>query len=323
MNTQKNIQNRSRKILFILIAVIAFAILSAGAVSSFQQAYAKEEAPVFQTVKQTRYLKETAWLLQKPESGAKKAEKVKKSSSIRVSGISGSGWSRVVLGKKTYYIRSAKLGADNGYLVAIDAGHQRKGNPSREPIGPGAKAKKPKVSSGATGNYTGIPEYKLTLKMAKKLEKELIKRGYKVKMIRTKHDVNLSNSKRAKIANKAKADAFIRIHANSSESSRASGALTISPTKRTPYCKSIYKESSRLSSVMLSRFCKATGAKNRGVMYTDTMSGINWSKVPVTIVEMGFLSNKTEDRKMNRSKVYQKKMTRGMADGLDAYFHRL
>lgn len=323
MNVQKNNQIKKRKFLFIGMAAIALLLLSAGAICSFQQAYAEEKAPVFQQVKQTRYLKETSWLLQKPESGAEKAAKVKKSSKIQVSGTSESGWIRVIHEKKTCYIKSAKLDVYNGYLVAIDAGHQRKGNPSKEPIGPGAKAKKPKVSSGATGNYTGIPEYKLTLKMAKKLETELKARGYKVKMIRTKHDVNLSNSQRAKIANKAKADAFIRIHANSSESSGVSGALTISPTKKTPYCKSIYKESSRLSKVMLSRFCKATGAKNRGVMYTDTMSGINWSKVPVTIVEMGFLSNKTEDRKMNKSKTYQKKMTCGMADGIDAYFHRI
>ena len=80
--------------------------------------------------------------------------------------------------------------------------------------------------------------------------------------------------------------------------------------------------SSRLSKAVLKQFCKATGTKNRGVMYTDTMSGINWSKVPVTIMEMGFLSNQTEDKKMNKSKTYQKKMTKGMADGIDVYFKR-
>lgn len=314
---------QSRKTIFCAVVAIGAAILLAGTLFYGQQAYAGEETATFQKVKQTRYLKETAWLYQQPGDRANKVLKVRKSSQVEVSGTSDSGWSRVIYKKKTYYIQSGKLSAYNGYLIAIDAGHQEKGNPSKEPIGPGAKEKKAKVSSGATGTDTGIPEYKLTLKMAKKLEKELKSRGYKVKMIRTKHNVNLSNAKRAAIANKAKADAFIRIHANASESAKVSGALTISPSKGNPYCKKIYKESSRLSREVLSRFCKATGAKNRGVMYTDAMSGINWSKVPVTIVEMGFLSNKAEDRKMNKSKAYQKKMTQGMARGIDAYFNRI
>ena len=69
----------------------------------------------------------------------------------------------------------------------------------------------------------------------------------------------------------------------------------------------------------MTAFCKATGAKNRGVMYTNTMTGINWCKVPVTIVEMGFMSNPTEDRRMARAS-YQKKIVKGISDGIDNYF---
>ena len=65
---------------------------------------------------------------------------------------------------------------------------------------------------------------------------------------------------------------------------------------------------------------KNTGAKNRGVTRTDSMSGINWSKVPVTIVEMGFLSNEKED-KLLASSEYQKKIVQGMVNGINGYFN--
>ena len=165
-----------------------------------------------------------------------------------------------------------------------------------------------------------LPEYKLNLQVAKKLRKELEKRGYKVIMVRTKNNVKLSNVDRAKIANKNKADAFIRIHANSANSRSVKGALTIAPQNSNPYLsKSVRKKSQTLSQKVLKAYCKATGAKSRGVMYTNTMTGINWCKVPVTIVEMGFMSNPSEDRKMATAS-YQKKIVKGIANGIDNYF---
>ncbi len=213
----------------------------------------------------------------------------------------------------------AKADTQKQKVVCIDAGHQTKANLNKEPIGPGSKTKKYKVTGGTTGCSTHVPEYKLNLKIAKKLKKELVARGYKVVMVRTKNDVNISNVERAKIANEAKADVFIRIHANSSDSSKAKGALTCAPGDSNPFLsKKIRKKSQKLSKLVLKSFCKATGAKNCGVMYTNEMTGINWCTVPVTIMEMGFMSNASEDELM-QTKSYQKKMVKGMADGIDKF----
>ena len=206
-----------------------------------------------------------------------------------------------------------------GRLVVIDPGHQSQGNNEKEPIGPGAAETKAKVTGGTHGPTSGLYEYQLTLTVAQKLRDELTSRGYTVQMTRESNDVNISNSERAAVANQAGAGAFIRIHANGSEDTSVNGAMTICQTPSNPYNGNIYQKSRALSDAVLEHFVSETGCKKQYVWETDSMSGINWCQVPTTIIEMGYMTNPTEDSNM-ASADYQSKMVKGMADGIDAFF---
>lgn len=206
-----------------------------------------------------------------------------------------------------------------GHIIAIDAGHQARGNKEKEPLGPGSEEMKAKVSSGTRGVSTGVYEYELNLTIAQALQAELEARGYTVVMIRDSHDVDISNKERAETANASGAEVFLRIHANGSEKSSVQGTLTICNTASSPFNPEIHDDSYRLSQEVLSHMVTLMGSKDRGIWETDTMSGINWCTIPVTIIEMGYMSNAEEDERMQTAD-YQSLIVQGIADGVDAYF---
>lgn len=206
--------------------------------------------------------------------------------------------------------------------VCIDPGHQKKGNPEQEPVGPGAEKTKKKVSDGTQGVYTRIPEYELTLEVSLMLRDELIKRGYEVVMTREVHEVDISNAERAIFGNQSGADIAVRIHANGFDKESVHGASTIYPSPANPYTPAISDNSKLLSVSIIEELCKATGAKNRGASASDNYTGNNWSTIPVTIVEMGFMTNKEEDKLMS-TEDYREKIVKGIADGIDRYFSEI
>lgn len=204
-------------------------------------------------------------------------------------------------------------------IVALDPGHSSRIPSGSEPIGPGSSTYKAKDNSGAAGCSTRVPEYKVTLNVAKKLKKVLESRGYGVVLTRTNNTKAISCIGRAKVANKAKADIFLRIHCDSAGGSGARGVSMQSPAKNNRWTAKNHKKIVRLSNSILRSTCKATGAASRGVYYRNDLTGNNWAKMPVTLIEMGFMSNPNEDRKLV-SNSYQNKLAKGIANGIDKYF---
>lgn len=209
------------------------------------------------------------------------------------------------------------------HIVAIDPGHQSEkiDMSAPEPNGPGSSGMKAKCTTGTQGAFTGIPEYSLNLSVSLKLKAELESRGYQVVMTRTDNDTAISNKERAEYAAAQGAEICVRIHANGADSSIASGALAMSPSESNPYVSALYEDSNQLSWDILDAYCSVTGFTNWGVQYTDTMTGINWSSIPVTILEMGYMTNENDDRQMN-DEAFQSVMASGIADGIDTYFSR-
>lgn len=203
-------------------------------------------------------------------------------------------------------------------IVGIDPGHQLRGDSSTEPNGPGSSTYKAKVAGGTRGVSTGKPEYQLTLEVTKKLKAELWDMGYQVVMTRTKNDVNISNKARALLINESGADICVRIHADGAVSS-ARGATVLCSSSSNRYISKLYKKSKKLSDALIRAYCKETGLRNRGISYRDDLTGTNWSTVPTTLIELGFMTNSAEDRYM-ASASGQKEMVKGMAAGINEYF---
>ena len=204
-----------------------------------------------------------------------------------------------------------------GFTVCIDAGHQAQGDSSQEPIGPGASETKARVTSGTSGVASGLSEYEVNLAVALKLRDYLESKGVTVVMVRETHDVNISNSERAAVANDAGADLFVRLHCDGSETSSKTNGIGL-------YIRATGEkaaECEQLANALMSAMTAATGANAFGIYKFDTYTGLNWSTVPCVMVEMGFMSNPEEDVKLT-DPAYQAKLVEGMVNGICAFVGR-
>ncbi|PEX91859.1 N-acetylmuramoyl-L-alanine amidase [Bacillus cereus] len=204
------------------------------------------------------------------------------------------------------------------FLVVIDPGHQQKANLNLEPIGPGATTQKYKVTDGTTGVVTKKREAVLVLEMAFILKEKLEAKGMQVLMTRTSQDVDISNKERATFANDHKANLFLRLHADGSENPNQSGFAVLTPAEGSPYTKEIYAESLQISQTIVNKMRENHQVKVNGIKYRDDLSGFNWAKVPGVLLELGFMSNPEEDKKLSDPQ-YVNSLLQSVTDSVDEY----
>lgn len=203
---------------------------------------------------------------------------------------------------------------NNQITIVIDPGHSSTGTPGNEPVSPNSSITKLKDGLGATGKYSNIEEHKTNMSVALLLKKELESKGYNVVLTKESVEQSKSNIERAQVGNKNNADLVVRIHADACEDSSVKGASIHVPANNN-FTSNFYEISKSYGSKIINTYAQEVNMKNRGVIERNDLTGFNWSKVPVVLVEMGFLSNKEDDMFVSNDENHPK-IAKAIANGI-------
>lgn len=205
-----------------------------------------------------------------------------------------------------------------GRVICVDAGHGNRHALKRVALAPGSSAMVTGGTTGTASPYNRYSEASLNLKVAKRLQKALEKQGATVVMTRTQAECNLNNVQRCKIADKAGAELTIRLHCNSAFNSWVNGIEVLVPD--TTYCsRKLVRQSRKVGKRVSKAMVEHTKAKDRGLISRHDLPGLNWATQPSILVEMGYMSNKEEDTRLQKTS-YQKKIVAGIVEGTIDYF---
>ncbi len=207
----------------------------------------------------------------------------------------------------------------NKKIVVIDPGHSSNGNKGMEKQSPDSDVMKIKDPGGAEGISTKTPEYIVAMSVSKKLKTLLEQHNVTVIMTKTQDSESPGNIERAEVGNNNNADLAIRIHCDSADSQSARGTSMLIPAP-IGYAKDISAISKVYGKTILQDLVSTVGMPDRGVVERSDLTGFNWSKVPVVLVEMGFMSNEKEDQLLNEDS-YQEKLAEGLSKGILESLH--
>lgn len=212
------------------------------------------------------------------------------------------------LGSAALLVLPAAAGAATpAPVVVLDPGHDARANAATEPIGPGSETRKIKDGGGTHGAVSGLTEAELNLRVALRLRPLLARAGVRVVMTRTETEgPSMGNVARARIANRAGAALFLRVHADGSQDPTVRGTHTLYPALRRGWTDDVYAKSRRAAAVVQAELLRALGFPDRGLQERADFTGFNWADVPAILVELGFMTNPTEDRLLARSEIRQR-----------------
>ena len=200
--------------------------------------------------------------------------------------------------------------------IVIDPGHDRLPNFGLEPIGPKSHTLAIKDGGGVFGIRTHVPSSRVNLKIGLRLRAILRRDGYCVTMTRTKQGgVSMGNVARARIANKAHAALFVRIHCDGSGNHSRHGTATLYPAFHKKWTDDVLPASKNAAKAIQESLVKVLGSRDLGTSARKDVTGFNWSNVPVVLTEVGFMTNPGED-KLLTTDAYKARAAQGIADGI-------
>ena len=150
--------------------------------------------------------------------------------------------------------------------------------------------------------------------------KELLDKREDMKVYYTRlTDEKVYLNPRLNLANDLKADMFISIHCNSSEYKSAKGSEALYSTK---YQKKLSIKSDELAQILLNQLTETTNIKNRGLINGNDIYIIGNAKVPVALIEIGFISS-PDELKFLKKKKNQELIAEGIYNGILKVYEKL
>jgi len=217
-----------------------------------------------------------------------------------------------------------------GRTVVLDPGHNGANARApqriarRVPVGGGRRKA---CDTTGTASARGEAESALTWDVSRRAGALLRARGARVVLTRRSDDgVGPCIDERARIGNRARADAAVSVHADGGPAS-GRGFHVIVPARITGLTDDIAAPSRRLGLALRGAFARATGlprstyAGREGLAVRGDLGGLRLSDVPKVFLEMGNMRNARDAARLRGTR-NRDRLARGIADGVAAFLER-